>query len=85
MGIANELSSDVAAALLARKDQQSQAETNDLIEIVRDFHSAMSELKAINRGKRLLVICKYAGMIRQVSGSHRLEGNIISENCVVES
>ncbi len=56
MGIANELSSDVAAALLARKDQQSQAETNDLIEIVRDFHSAMSELKGEERRRRASVI-----------------------------
>jgi len=56
MGIANELSSDVAAALLARKDEQSQTETNELIEIVRDFHSAMSELKGEERRRRASVI-----------------------------
>ena len=56
MGIANELSSDVAAALLARKAEQSQTETNELIEIVRDFHSAMSELKGEERRRRASVI-----------------------------
>jgi hypothetical protein len=56
MGIANELSSDVAAALLARKDEQSQTETNELIEIVRDFHSAMRELKGEERRRRASII-----------------------------
>jgi hypothetical protein len=46
MGIPNELSSDVAAAVLARKDSQVQDGTLALIEIVRNFHSAMRDLKS---------------------------------------
>ncbi|HEX8922145.1 MAG TPA: hypothetical protein VF766_11765 [Pyrinomonadaceae bacterium] len=49
MGIANELSTDVAAAVLARKDQPSQAGTKELIEIVRNFHSAMRDLRSEER------------------------------------
>jgi hypothetical protein len=49
MGIANELSTDVAAAVLARKDPQVQAGTKELIEIVRNFHSAMCDLKGEER------------------------------------
>jgi hypothetical protein len=52
MGIPNELSSDVAAAVLARKDPQLQAGTNELIEIVRNFHSAMRDLKSEERRRR---------------------------------
>lgn len=53
MGIANELSSDVAAALLASKDQQAQAETKQLVEIVRNFHSAMRDLTGEERRRRI--------------------------------
>lgn len=53
MGIANELSSDVAAAVLARKDHRVQAETNELVEIVRNFHSAMCDLMGEERRHRL--------------------------------
>lgn len=52
MGIPNELSSDVATALLARKDPQAQAGTPALIEIVRNFHSAMRDLKSEERRRR---------------------------------
>lgn len=53
MGIANELSSDVAAAVLARGDRQIPAGTQQLIEIVRNFHSAMLDLKSEERRRRL--------------------------------
>lgn len=53
MGIANELSSDVAAAVLARKDRQPQAGTIELVEIVRNFHSAMRDLTGEERRRRL--------------------------------
>ena len=56
MGIPNELSSDVAAAVLARKDPQVQDGALTLIEIVRNFHSAMRDLKSEERRRRL-----YAG------------------------
>ena len=53
MGIANELSSDVAAAVLARRPDAAQAETKELVEIVRDFHSAMRDLVDEERRRRL--------------------------------
>ena len=53
MGIPNELSSDVAAAVLARKDPQVQDGTLALIEIIRNFHSAMRDLKNEERRRRL--------------------------------
>ena len=49
MGIANELSSDVAAAVLASRP----GETKELVEIVRDFHSAMRDLMGEERRRRL--------------------------------
>lgn len=49
MGIANELSSDVAAAVLARRP----GETKELVEIVRDFHSTMRDLVGEERRRRL--------------------------------
>ena len=53
MGIANELSSDVAAAVLARKDQHPQAGTNELVEIIRNFHSAMRDLTGEERRRSI--------------------------------
>jgi hypothetical protein len=55
MGIANELSTDVAAAVLARQDQPFQAGTKELVEIVRDFHSAMRDLRNEERRRRVYV------------------------------
>ena len=49
MGIDNELSSDVAAAVLARRP----GETKELVEIVRDFHSAMRDLVCEERRHRV--------------------------------
>jgi hypothetical protein len=53
MGIANELSSDVATAVLARRPDAARAETEELVEIVRDFHSAMRDLVGEERRRRL--------------------------------
>lgn len=53
MGIANELSSDVAAAVLSRKAGQAQVERKDLIEIVRNFYSALRPLIIEERRRRL--------------------------------
>ena len=53
MGIPNELSSDVAAAILAGKDQKVQAEPKELIEIVRNFHTAMRHLAVEERRRRI--------------------------------
>jgi hypothetical protein len=44
MGIANELSSDVVAAVLARKSDGGQVGTKELLEIVRNYHSALRDL-----------------------------------------
>jgi hypothetical protein len=52
MGIANELSSDVAAAVLARKGHE-QAGANELVEIVRNFHDAMRDLTGEERRRRI--------------------------------
>lgn len=53
MGIANELSSDVAAAVLTRRDHRAQPEMKDLLEIVRNFHSAMRDLTGEERRHRI--------------------------------
>lgn len=53
MGIANELSSDVAAAVLSGEIERPQARTNQLIEIVRSFHSAMRDLTGEERRRRI--------------------------------
>ena len=52
MGIANELSSDVAAAVFARKNDRPRAETKELAEIVLDFHDAMRALVGEERRRR---------------------------------
>jgi len=52
MGIANELSGDVAAAVFSH--QTSQAERKDLVEIVRNFYSALRPLIVEERRRRLV-------------------------------
>ncbi len=54
MGIANELSSEVAAAVFTRKSDTARAETKELVEIVRDFHSEMRDLVSEERRRRVL-------------------------------
>lgn len=53
MGIANELSSDVVAAVLARKSDGGQVGTKELLEIVRNFHSALRDLTDEERRRRV--------------------------------
>ncbi len=53
MAIANELSSDVAAAVLTHKENQTQADSKALIEIVRNFYSALRPLTVDARRRRM--------------------------------
>jgi hypothetical protein len=53
MGIANELSSEVVAAVFAREARSARAETEELVEIVRDFHSAVRDLVSEERRRRV--------------------------------
>jgi hypothetical protein len=46
MSIANELSTDVAAAVLARKDVETPADSNELKEVVIKVHSTLRHLTA---------------------------------------
>lgn len=57
MGIANELTSDVAAAVLAQRNEKLPFETERLIEIIRNFHSALRDLSNKERCKR---VCRQA-------------------------
>jgi hypothetical protein len=74
MGIANELSSDVAAAVLSHKAGQAQVERKDLIEIVRNFYSALRPLIAEERRQRLMPISapleSLSSDSKAVAGSH---------------
>lgn len=53
MAIANELSSDVATAVLAHGENGTQAERKALIEIVRNFYSALRPLTTEARRRRV--------------------------------
>jgi hypothetical protein len=52
MSIAHELSSDVAAAMLARQDVESPQSTGDLAEVVIEVHSTLRKLTAEGRRHR---------------------------------
>lgn len=59
MSIANELSSDVAAAVLARSrngssEGKSQPDKQELVELLFDFHSALRALTIEARRRRFL-------------------------------
>lgn len=56
MCIANELSSDVAAAVLTTEVGKIQADPKALIEIVRDFYSALRPLTKAARHRRTKVL-----------------------------
>ena len=51
MSIANELSTDVAAAMLARKDGETPADSNELRDVVMKVHSTLRHLTAEARKK----------------------------------
>ena len=71
MGIANELSSEVAAAVLARRPDAARAEAKELIEIVRDFHSAMRDLESEARSRRASQLTAAdSSTTRAASGNH---------------
>ena len=53
MAIANELSSDVAAAVLAHNEAGVEDQTENLVEIVRGFHSALRHLTIEARRSRV--------------------------------
>ena len=70
MGIANELSGEVAAAVLARRPDAARAEAKELIEIVRDFHSAMRDLESEERSRRASQLLAAESSTRAASGNH---------------
>jgi hypothetical protein len=51
MSIAHELSSDVAAAVLAREKDEPSQDTSELLEVVKEVHSTLRELTAEARRK----------------------------------
>ena len=53
MALANELSSDVATAVLADKEDRAQVEKKELLEIIRNFYSALQPLTAEARRRRI--------------------------------
>lgn len=53
MSIANELSSDVAAAVLARNENKAHTDAQGLIDILLDFHSTLRALTIEERRRRL--------------------------------
>src|SRR3954469_23232235 len=53
MSIANELSSDIAAAMLARKNEESSVDSSELKDVVMQVHSTLRNLTAeARRGRR---------------------------------
>ena len=68
MGIANELSSEVAAAVFARRPETARAETEELVELVRDFHSAVRDLVSEERRRRVSQLPSAESSAR--AGSH---------------
>ncbi|MGI8566299.1 MAG: hypothetical protein ACR2LZ_07440 [Pyrinomonadaceae bacterium] len=52
MSIANELSCDVVAAMLARKEDQTKSNSKALTEIVLEFHSTLRHLTDEERQRR---------------------------------
>ncbi len=53
MSIANELSSDVATAVLIHANDKVQSDPKKLIEIVRDFYAALRPLTKAARRRRI--------------------------------
>lgn len=70
MGIANELSSEVAAAVFARRPETARGETKELVEILRDFHSTMRDLVSDERRRRVAQLPAADSAPQAASGSH---------------
>ncbi len=51
MSIANELSSDVAAAVLARENEEPAVEARKLLDLVKEVHTTLRHLTASARKK----------------------------------
>ncbi len=52
MSIANELSSDVAAAVLTRESDEPAVEARKLLDVVKEVHSTLRHLTAAARKKK---------------------------------
>jgi hypothetical protein len=52
MSIGNELSCDVAAAVLAPRDERTQTPDRDLTGMILEFHSALRQLDGEDRRRR---------------------------------
>lgn len=52
MSIANELSSEIAAAMLSQKGKEGVVSRGNLKQILVDVHNTLQHLTAINRRKR---------------------------------
>lgn len=70
MCIANELSSEVAAAVFARESDPARGETKELVEIVRDFHSEMRHLMSEERRRRVAHLSAPQASGQAASGSN---------------
>jgi hypothetical protein len=53
MSIANELSSDVATAMLSRKDSETEPDTSELAGTVIEVHSTLRRMTRAARRKKL--------------------------------
>ncbi len=52
MSIANELSSDVATAMLAQKDNETEQDANELAGMVMEVHSTLRRMSLDDRRKK---------------------------------
>ncbi|MBD0325316.1 MAG: hypothetical protein ICV68_02740 [Pyrinomonadaceae bacterium] len=67
MSIANELSSDVATAVLARNETRTPIDSQQLVGILLNFHSALRALTVEERRRRLRPSIPNAGTPRSLS------------------
>lgn len=59
MSIANELSSEVAVAMIARSDDQSARSVQDMAQILLAFHHALRTITAESRHRRRNEIARW--------------------------
>ncbi|WP_352430959.1 hypothetical protein [Pyrinomonas sp.] len=62
MSIANELSSEVAVAMIARSDSQSVRSVQDMTQILLAFHHALRTITAESRRRRRNEIARRQAM-----------------------
>ncbi len=75
MAIANELSSDVAAAVLKHDDDEVCVERKELIEIVRNFYLALRPLTIAARRQRMRVINSFEPLSSPPPNNRAASGN----------